>query len=222
MGEAESKTAVDPEEEILQALGGRLSEVAKMASRILQRAGAYSILHPACGPGGTSAYLARQGFSVTSYDVSQRVVEHAHSLAVQLGVRITCFADDILLPRRPLRRFDGLFAPNVLHQMLAAERRRLLRTFHRALRQGGVLVASVISIDDERYGYGREVEEDTFEFDPGEIVHFYGVPALHHEVSQFFEVADVDHIEETEEHLGSGKQTYRMLVVTAVKMDPDR
>ena len=28
---------------------------------------------------------------------------------------------------------------------------------------GGILVISVLSMEDERYGYGREIEEDTFE-----------------------------------------------------------
>ena len=218
---AEAERELTEEEQLAQLLGGRLSEVVRMAGRILERAGAYSVLCPACGPGESSAYLARRGFRVTAYDISERAVAQALTIAEQMGVSVDCFVDDLIVPRRRLRRFDALFASNLLHQMLAPQRQRLLRSFHRALRQGGVLIVSVLSADDERYGYGRPVEEDTFELGLGETIHFYTVPELHEELSRFFQVAHVEDMEEVQEHYVVGKQTYRLLVATALRIDPD-
>lgn len=105
----------------------------------------------------------------------------------------------------------------MLHQMRQQQRRALLRSFHRALRPGGVLVVSVLSAEDERYGYGRQVEDDTFEFAMGEHLHFYSGPELQDELSELFDVAQVDEMEEAQVYLGVGRQTYRLLVATALR-----
>jgi SAM-dependent methyltransferase len=207
----DQEIVAEPEDETSPAL--------RLAAAILARAGAYSVLCPACGTGCASTYLARQGFQVTAYDVSQQAVAQTQEAARRAQVNLDCFVDDLMVPRRRMGPFDGLFASDLLHQMLAGQRRRLLRSFHRLLRQGGVLVVSVLSMEDTRYGYGRPLEEDTFELGLGEAMHFYSMAELHHDLSEFFLVAAVEEAEETVEHCGFGKQTYQKLVATALKLD---
>jgi hypothetical protein len=101
----------------------------------------------------------------------------------------------------------------------ASQRRALLRGLHRSLRQGGVLVLSVLSAEDERYGLGRQVEEDTFEFAMGENLHFYSAHELHEELSRYFDVANVEEMREVHHLCGVGRQIYRLLVATALKVD---
>ena len=103
--------------------------------------------------------------------------------------------------------------------MRSVQRRALLRGFHRNLRQGGVLVISVLSADDERYGFGRQVEADTFEFAMGENLHFYNASELHEELSRYFNVARVEEMQEVQDLCGMGRQIYRLLVATALKVD---
>lgn len=205
-------------EDIYKLLGDELSEVAKFAARLLQRTGAYSVLCPACGQGDCSAYLAHHGFRVTAYDISERTCSRVRAKANLLGVSIDCFTDDVIMPRRELRHFDAIFAHNTLHQLRPSQRRAMLRSFHRALRPAGIVIVSVLSMEDERYGYGRQLEEDTFDSGTGEGIHFYSAPELHEELSQYFEVAQIEEMEET--HIGfGGKQRYRLLVATGVKVD---
>lgn len=209
------------DEEFLELLGGVLPEMAQAAARILERAGAYTVLCPACGWGKVETYLARKGFRVTAYDTSSHTVTRAATVARQCGVQVEVFVDDVVLPRRPLRRFDALYAGDLLSHLLASQRQALLRSCHRALRQGGVLVVSVMSVDDERYGYGRMVEADTFEFGTGESIHFYGAHDLHAELSRHFVVTHIQDVVETQEVPGLGPQTYRMLLAAAQKLDAD-
>ncbi len=206
-------------QQMVEMLDQQVSEVVKMASQIMQLSGAYNILCPACGPGNSGGYLARQGFQVTAYDVAESVVRRAGAMAAMIGAPINCFVDDIVIPKHNLRQFDGLFAPDVLHQLKAQERRRLLRTFHRSLRQGGILVVSVLSVEDERYGYGHIVEEDTFLTAAGELLHFYNVHSLHRELSQFFQVTHVEPVEEIFNECGAEGQSFRLLVATGVKYE---
>ncbi|MCE5239044.1 class I SAM-dependent methyltransferase [bacterium] len=210
--------ATTENEELARLLGGELSEVAKFAAQLLERTGAYSVLCPACGSGECSAFLARRGFRVTAFDVSAHTCRRVTRTAGLLGVQVESFSDDIITPRRELRQFDAIFSHNTLHQMRPSQRHALLRSFYRALRMGGILVVSVLSMEDERYGYGREIEEDTFDSGSGDSIHFYSAPELHTELSEFFEVTQIEEMEETHRTYG-GKQHYHLLVATGVKMD---
>jgi len=211
-------TVENEEEELVRLLGAEPSEVAKFAAHLLQRTGAYSVLCPACGTGECSAFLAHRGFRVTAFDVSIQTCERVTRTADRLGVQIECFSDDLISPRRVLPHFDAIFSHNSLHQLRPSQRRSLLRSFFRLLRLGGILVVSVLSMEDERYGYGREIEEDTFDTGGGDSIHYYSIPELHHELGEFFEVTQIEEMEETHLTFG-GRQHYRLLVATAVKLD---
>ena len=198
-----------------------LSELLQVAARILERAGAYSVLCPGCGQGGAGAYLAGKGFRVTAFDNTRHAVVQAGRTARQAGVEVECFVDDVVVPRRPLRRFDALYAGDLLSHMPASQRLALLRSCHRSLRQGGVLIVAVMSAEDERYGYGRLIEPDTFEFPGGETIHFYDAHELHAALSRLFVVTHIQDVVEVQETPGLGRQTYRLLLAAAQKVDPD-
>ena len=217
MGEADVEERAE-QDELARLLGVELSEVARFAAQLMERTGAYTVLCPGCGGGECSAFFARRGFRVTAFDMSQQTPRRVTRSAELLGVRVEAFSDDIISPRRELRHFDAIFSHNALHQMRPSQRRALLRNFHRALSPGGIRVVSVLSIEDERYGYGREIEEDTFDSGSGDSIHFYSAPELHGELGEFFEVTQIEEMEETHMTFG-GKQRYRLLVATAVKMD---
>jgi len=221
MSEVEATPEVEApseSEELARLLGAELSEVAKFAAHLLERTGAYSVLCPGCGAGECSAFFARRGFRVTAFDESEHTRRRVMHTADRLGVRIECFSDDIITPQRTLPQFDAIFSHNTLHQMRPSQRHALLRGFYRLLRLGGILVVSVLSMDDERYGYGREIEEDTYDPGSGDSLHFYSAPELHAELGEFFEVTQIEEMEETHRTFG-GKQRYQLLVATAVRMD---
>lgn len=216
MEELETPTTED--EEIAAQLGAELSEVALFAAQILRHAGAYSVLCPGCGQGHASVFFARRGFSVTAYDSSEGAITRTAASAERVGVKIETFVDDVIVPHRRLRQFDALFSHNLLHQVRCQQRRSVLRNYANALRQSGVLIVSVLSAEDERYGYGRQVEADTFESPLGECLHFYNANDLDEELSRHFDVARVLEMREVEATCGEGKQVYRLLVATALKV----
>lgn len=214
----DNETQTSEAEEVARLLGATLSDVAQLAAQVLRRTGAYSVLCPGCGHGECSAYLARRGFRVTAYDVSERTITRVSRNAELAGVKVECFVDDVVVPQRRLRQYDAVFSHNMLHQVRASQRRALLRGFYQALRHGGILILSVLSADDERYGYGRQIEPNTFEFSPGESLHFYTKYTLEAELAEFFEVAQIEEVEEVHTFHGLGTQRYRLLVATAVKL----
>lgn len=215
----ELQTPTTEDEELAALLGAEISEVALFAAQILRRTGAYSVLCPGCGRGHCSAFFAHRGFQVTAYDSSECTIVRATATAERVGVTIEAFVDDVIIPHRRLKQFDALFSHNLLHQMRSQQRRALVRNYYNALRQGGVLIVSVLSTADDRYGIGRPVEEDTFESPFGESLHFYNPHDLHEELGRYFDVARVEEMREVHATCGMGKQVYRLLVATALKTD---
>ncbi len=202
-----------------QAVEEPEDEVLAVVARVLARAGAYSILHPGCGTGRYSRFLAAAGFSVTAFDLMALAVRMAATRDVAADLAIRYLVDDPSLPTRDMGRFDGVFAPNILHLFEFRERQRVLRLLSKHLRPGGVAIVTVLSAHDERYGHGREIEPDTFEVLPGQLMHFYSEDELHYELQGHFHVALIEPATEVEtDHLGTRRE-YAVLLACGVKRD---
>lgn len=204
----EQEPEVAPEDELLDTV-----------VHILSTAGAYSVLHPGCGIGRWARRLADAGFQVTAFDLASAMVRGAAAAAQASNRAIKYLVDDPSLPTRQTARYDGLFAPNLLHQLGFRERQRTLRLLSKCLRPGGVAVVTVLSTRDKLYGHGREVEPDTFEIVPGQTMHFFTEDELAYELERYFHVAFLDITREIEtDHLG-GRREYVVLVAGGIKRE---
>ncbi len=94
-------------------------------------------LDAGCGTGTLSRWLVRErGFSVTAIDASERMLMNAipaEGVEYQKG--------DVSKTGLPEHSFDGVLCSSVLEYLPSVE--TALREFHRVLKPGGVLVASV-------------------------------------------------------------------------------
>lgn len=191
----------------------------QLTVKVLTQHGAYSIVHPACGDGNLSAKLAEAGFDVTGFDFAA-ISSRARRIARNMQRRLVHFlADDPGLPSRNIGSFDGLVAPHVLSQMLSSQRQRFLRNLIRLLRQGGVGVFTAVSAQDDRYGRGQEIEPDTFEIAPGQVVHFFTDEGLLRELDEFFAVFSLEHLVETQmDHRGNTRE-YACLFAAGMRRD---
>lgn len=206
--EQDGEPQIAPEDELLDTV-----------VHILSAAGAYSILHPGCGIGRWARRLADAGFQVTAFDLASAMVRCAAATARASNLAIKYLVDDPSLPTRETARYDGLFAPNLLHQLGSHERQRTLRLLSKCLRPGGVAVVTVLSTRDKLYGHGREVEPDTFEIVPGQTMHFFTEDELAYELERYFHVAFLDITREIEtDHLG-GRREYVVLVAGGIKRE---
>lgn len=72
------------------------------------------LLDIGCGEGKDAVFLARNGYDVTAFDISDAGIEKTKRLADQAGVRVNVFKADILDFRLDTS-FDILFSSGVLH-----------------------------------------------------------------------------------------------------------
>lgn len=195
------------------------SNLIRLTVNVLTQHGAYSVVHPACGAGSLSARLAEAGFDVTGFDF-EAISSRARRLAEDMQRRLLRFlADDPELPRRNIGRFDGLVAPHVLSQMLRAQRQRFVRNLASLLRDSGVGIFTAVSAQDDRYGQGQQIEPDTFEITPGQVVHFFSEEELVQELDEFFDVFSLEQIVETQtDHRGNTSE-YAILFAAGMRKD---
>lgn len=139
----------------------------------LRATGARRVLVAGCGYGRHVAYFARHGFETTGLDASRTAIDMALQTARADGLEIvlTC-ASAVRMPF-PDASFDAVYDHALLHHLSAEERERTVREYRRVLRPGGLLVVSVLSVDDPDCGLGPELEPRTYRGADGRLEHFF-------------------------------------------------
>jgi SAM-dependent methyltransferase len=114
--------------------------------------GADTCLCVADGEGRNSVWLAKQGLSVASFDLSPTAVERAHALGVKTGVQVDAHVSD-WESWDWSSSFDLVVA--VFVQFMGPEARvRQFETLRQAVRPGGRLVLHGYTPDQVEFGTG--------------------------------------------------------------------
>ncbi len=101
-----------------------------------------------CGEGRYSLYLARKGCRVTAIDGASAGVEKLNAVAKEQRLDIHAQTMDVdVFESRP-NRFDVMVAATILDHLDDGLRIRLAQTIRAGLKPGGMLYASVFTVDD--------------------------------------------------------------------------
>jgi cyclopropane fatty-acyl-phospholipid synthase-like methyltransferase len=103
-----------------------------------------------CGDGRNSLFLARYGFSVDAFDVSQPAVEKLNQTARRSGLKITAEVVDLRDLVTPPDHYDLVVADTVFCHLQSSELHDLTSRIVASLRPGGFLYVSVFSDCDPR------------------------------------------------------------------------
>ncbi|WP_265444688.1 class I SAM-dependent methyltransferase [Acetivibrio straminisolvens] len=133
------------------------------AKEIFKKFGCGKVMDLGCGTGRHTIYLAQNGFQVLAVDVSETGIEVTRAKAEKLNLTNIEFAQ---LDMRNLTVGDNL--PDAILCVWTTghgnieDVRKNVNEMYRILRPGGVLVVDYVSIEDENYGKGIEIEKNTF------------------------------------------------------------
>ncbi len=133
-----------------------------------------SVLDVGCGTGRYAVPLDRVGFDVVGIDLSQIALRSLPShLARVVG--------DVQTLPFEAKSFDALTCYGVLQHLKEEERVYAATELFRVLKDKAIAFVEVVGVQDMRYGFGTQDEEDTF-IRQGIRYHYF--PAL--ELSQLF------------------------------------
>lgn len=102
----------------------------------------YRVLDIGCGEGKDAVFLARCGYAVTAFDISEQGIEKAKRLAGHNKVEVNFFRAD-LSDYRPDTEYDIIFSSGVLHFIPPARRCEFFDNLKSHTADGGISALNV-------------------------------------------------------------------------------
>lgn len=152
-------------------------QVVKEATQLFKEKGYKRIMDLGCGTGRHTIYLAQQGFDVYATDISETGLEITKKKADNLNLTNIIYKqhDMATIPFED-DSFDAVLCIWTTGHGLLNDVRRNVDEMYRVTKPGGIVFADYVSVFDETYGLGTEIEPNTFVGSrPGEedILHHY-------------------------------------------------
>lgn len=123
-----------------------------------------SVLDLGCGNGRDSVYFAKLGLNVTAIDASDAAVRQLKEEHGEDRIRFVC--DDFVSSSDIYAyQYDYVYSRFTLHAINEQQETEVLNNIYNALENGGLFFIEVRSVNDELYGMGEEVGEDSYIYD---------------------------------------------------------
>jgi len=130
---------------------------------LLKQHGAMVVLDLGCGLGRHCICLAKNDFDVVGVDLSRNAlrVTRAQSHMEKTAKVALVHASMTNLPFAG-RCLDAVVSVSVIHHSVGKDLERTVQEVHRVLKNGGLFLTNLLSLEDYRYGLGQKIEEGTF------------------------------------------------------------
>ena len=127
----------------------------------LEKRGVKSVCDAGCGCGAYSLKLARRGFSVAGFDVSEDAVKLAAELLSKSGYAAGNFKVlDIISTDYDSGSFDAVVARDVIDHLSAKQGREAVKELLRITKPGGYLLLSFDMTDEEYESEPHDINDD--------------------------------------------------------------
>lgn len=139
------------------------SDIVKDSVELLRKKDVKRILDLCFGTGRHTIFLAEKGFDVYGIDISEKGKEIAKRKAKERNLKNVHLkiADMHDIPFEN-NSFDAAIAIYALNHNTLAGLKKTISELERILKPKGILVTTLISTKDPRYGTGKEIEPNTF------------------------------------------------------------
>lgn len=126
-----------------------------------------SALVVGCGTGPLACQLARRGFKVHGFDISQTAIEMANANAQARGLDIQYWVGDLCADDLGEARFDVIVDSHCMHCIVPdGDRAAALKSIRRALTDAGVFVLETMMQDPTQQRAGIKVDHDGIVWTP--------------------------------------------------------
>lgn len=102
----------------------------------------YKVLDIGCGEGKDAVFLAKNGYQVTAFDISEQGLSKAKELADNCGVKVDFFKADVR-DYRIETDYDIIFSSGVFHYIPQDLRKSVINNFKSHTTEGGINVINV-------------------------------------------------------------------------------
>lgn len=141
--------------------------------------GVRAVLDLGCGMGRNCIYLAKKGFDVAGIDTSRSALRMAKAWSsIERNANVAFLRASMSNLPFCSECFHAVVSISVIHHAVRDGINRATEEICRVLRDNGIFLANLLSVEDYRYGTGQKIEERTFKVSDGfEETHF---EEIHH------------------------------------------
>ena len=192
--------------------GDKPSRTAIYALELFKRHNVNKILVPGAGYGRNTKIFTDANLDVTGIEISASAIE----LAKNFNPKTQFFQGSVLDMPFDDEKYDGIYSCYVLHLFLKDDRISFLKKCFNQLRAKGYAFHVVFSDNENSFGKGERVEENTFESKPWRPVHYFTENDLKEHFKEF-SVIETGEIEEAEDHGELGPHSHVLRYIFAQK-----
>lgn len=120
-----------------------------------------NMLELGCGNGRDSFFFAKNGINVTAIDASNKVIDKLQKIDDFGNVCFIC-DDFVCSPAIFAGQFDYCYSRFSLHAINAEQEDEVIKNVYRVLKPQGQFFIEVRSVNDEIYGLGNKIAENTY------------------------------------------------------------
>lgn len=154
-----------------------------------------------CGLGRHSVLFARNGFTVSSFDISEDAVSSTRKWAESEGLSISCRTGDMIALPYGDASFDCILGWNVINHTDTEGVRKVISQIRRVLRPGGECYLTLLS--KSAWSWGQDwpmIDANTklrLEEGPEYMIpHFFADKELLEELFRDFEIIGISHVQD--------------------------
>jgi SAM-dependent methyltransferase len=181
------------------------SKSAEIALSLFRQHQVNKILVPGSGYGRNSKLFSTSGFDVTGIEISEEACALAREYDPATKLYNGSFLDDDFVQGQ----YEAIYCFNVLQLFLKTDRIRFVQKSAQRLSPKGLLFFTGISDQDDSFGQGKEVEENTFAVKPDKILHFFTMDDLKIHFEGFV-VLEVGSLQDQVSHTLYGLKSYQI------------
>lgn len=192
--------------------GTEPSKTAIYALKLFKKYDIIKILIPGAGYGRHTKFFSKNNYEVTGIEIS----EIALNIAKGFDSKSKLILGSVLDIPFNNEMYDAIFCYNVLHILLKNERVLFIEKCYNQLRDSGFVFFSVFSEQENSFGKGIKIEENTFESKPYRPTHYFTEEDI---LTHFksFSVIETNVIMEKENHGELGPHTHKLRYIFAEK-----
>jgi len=123
------------------------------------------------GYGRNAVFLSKKGFDVTSIDISHKAISIGKS--VYSGVLNLKFKKMDLFDLHFREKFSAVVAIYIMSLFTEDELLKIFKQIHNIISKGGKFCANFLSVDDDEFGMGKNLGNNLFLYNDGQLVKFY-------------------------------------------------
>lgn len=154
-----------------------ISNIMKNSIPIFKDKDYKKVLDIGCGRGRNSFFYADHDFEVSALDTSKGLIDLLNNKIERLEIgNINTFVGDFKELPFENEFFDAIVCTSTLHHAKYSEIQQGVNEIRRVLKTEGCIILDLLSKEDESYGCGEKVEENTYigsrKNEEG-IIHYY-------------------------------------------------